>query len=83
MGNILSLTLILTCKVNDYLQFILLFSPPLQDIADAAYKRSRGRPLTMPGLGNMIADMLFSLLLQSLFLIQGVLANLLPLPGIG
>ena len=54
-----------------------------QDIADQAYKRSRGRPQTFPSLGKALADILFSLLLQSFFLIQGMLASLLPLPGIG
>jgi len=40
-----------------------------QDIADAAYRKRRGRP-QLPGLGKVIADILFSLLLQGLFLIQ-------------
>jgi len=40
-----------------------------QDIADAAYRKRRGRP-QLPGLGKVIADVLFSLLLQGLFLIQ-------------
>jgi len=40
-----------------------------QDIADAAYRKRRGRP-QLPGLGKVIADILFSLLLQVLFLIQ-------------
>jgi len=40
-----------------------------QDIADAAYRKRRGRP-QLPGLGKAIADILFSLLLQGLFLIQ-------------
>ena len=40
-----------------------------QDIADAAYRKRRGRP-QLPGLGKVVADVLFSLLLQGLFLIQ-------------
>jgi len=40
-----------------------------QDIADAAYRKKRGRP-QLPGLGKAVADILFSLLLQGLFLIQ-------------
>ena len=40
-----------------------------QDIADSAYRKRRGRP-QLPGLGKVIADILFSLLLQGLFLIQ-------------
>lgn len=54
-----------------------------QDIADAAYKRTRGRPQLIPSFGRIIADILFSLLLQSLFLIQGMLASFLPIPAIG
>jgi len=40
-----------------------------QDIADAAYRKKRGRP-QLPGLGKAVADILFSLLLQGLFLMQ-------------
>ncbi|CAH1796277.1 unnamed protein product [Owenia fusiformis] len=54
-----------------------------QDIADAAYKKARGRPQMLPSFSKVIADILFSLLLQSLFLIQGMLASLLPIPAIG
>lgn len=54
-----------------------------QDIADAAYRRTRGRPQFIPSFGRIIADILFSLLLQSLFLIQGMLAKFLPIPTIG
>lgn len=41
----------------------------LQDIADAAYVRSRGRP-TPINLSVLVADLLFSVLLQAFFLIQ-------------
>lgn len=40
-----------------------------QDIADAAYRKKRGRP-QLPSLGKAVADILFSLLLQGLFLLQ-------------
>ncbi|KAL5020028.1 hypothetical protein ScPMuIL_002920 [Solemya velum] len=53
-----------------------------QDIADAAYNKSRGHP-QIPSISMFIADMSFSLLLQGLFLIQGMLVNFLPIPGIG
>ncbi len=54
-----------------------------QDIADQAYKQSRGRPQTFPSLGKLLADMLFSVILQAFFLYQGWIASLLPLPSIG
>lgn len=54
-----------------------------QDIADAAYRRTRGRPQMLPTFGKIIADILFSLLLQGLFLIQGTLAVFLPITVIG
>lgn len=41
-----------------------------QDIADAAYKYSRGRPQLLPSISKMIADMLFSMVIQALFLVQ-------------
>lgn len=54
-----------------------------QDIADAAYRRSRGRPNYLPSLSKMIADILFSLTVQGLFLIQGMLAGFLPIHAVG
>ncbi|XP_048774720.1 etoposide-induced protein 2.4 homolog isoform X2 [Ostrea edulis] len=53
-----------------------------QDIADAAYLKSRGRP-TPINLSVLVADLLFSLLLQAFFLIQSTLATFLPIPAIG
>lgn len=53
-----------------------------QDIADAVYIKSRGRPQLL-NISVLIADLLFSVLLQALFLIQGTLANFLPIPTIG
>uniref|UniRef100_K1QPA2 Etoposide-induced protein 2.4-like protein n=1 Tax=Magallana gigas TaxID=29159 RepID=K1QPA2_MAGGI len=52
------------------------------DIADAAYVRSRGRP-TPINLSVLVADLLFSVLLQAFFLIQSTLATFLPIPGVG
>ncbi|KAH3704566.1 hypothetical protein DPMN_079623 [Dreissena polymorpha] len=51
------------------------------DIADCAYRKSRGRP-QLPNISMFIADMLFSLLLQTFFLLQGTLASFLPLPTV-
>nr|CAG4647913.1 EOG090X06IP [Moina brachiata]SVE93021.1 EOG090X06IP [Moina brachiata] len=50
-----------------------------QDIADAAYKYSRGRPQLIPSISKMIADMLFSMVIQALFLVQAMLVGLLPI----
>jgi len=50
-----------------------------QDIADAAYKYSRGRPQLLPSNTKLIADMLFSMVTQALFLVQAMLVGLLPI----
>ncbi|XP_053408132.1 etoposide-induced protein 2.4 homolog [Mercenaria mercenaria] len=52
------------------------------DIADAAYRKSRGRP-QLPNISIFIADMLFSLVIQIFFLLQGTVASFLPLPAVG
>lgn len=49
-----------------------------QDIANAAYKFRKGRPQMIPNISKLIADFLFSLLVQFLFLLQSMLVNLLP-----
>lgn len=58
-----------------------LFFP--QDIADSAYRYSRGRPIMMSSVSKTIADFLFSLLVQSLFLLQAMLVSNLPLYPLG
>ncbi|CAB3365646.1 Hypothetical predicted protein [Cloeon dipterum] len=54
-----------------------------QDIANSAYRYSRGRPVMMPSLSKTVADFLFSLLVQSLFLLQAMLVSMLPLHPLG
>lgn len=41
-----------------------------QDIADAAYKYRKGQPATFSSLSKLLADVVFSLIVQSLFLFQ-------------
>jgi len=54
-----------------------------QDIADATYRLTRGRPLQLPSLSRNLADVLFSLVVETLFLIQATLIkSLLPIPTI-
>lgn len=55
--------------------FVALF---LQDIADSAYKFRKGQPQLFVSFSVIIADTLFSLLVQTLFLIQSMVVNLLP-----
>lgn len=54
-----------------------------QDIANAAYKFRKGRPQMIPNISKLIADFLFSLLVQALFLVQSMLVNLLPFNYVG
>lgn len=49
-----------------------------QDIADSAYKVRKGQPQLFVSFSVIIADTLFSLLVQTLFLIQSMVVNLLP-----
>ncbi|PIK54622.1 putative etoposide-induced protein 2.4 [Apostichopus japonicus] len=53
-----------------------------QDIADAAYRKSRGRP-QLPNLSRLIADLLFSVLMQVIFLLQSMLVSKIPISGVG
>ena len=48
-----------------------------QDIADAAYEFRKGRPTLIPSISKLLADVVFSLIVQSLFLFQvSILINL-------
>ncbi|XP_031623399.1 etoposide-induced protein 2.4 homolog [Contarinia nasturtii] len=49
-----------------------------QDIADSAYKFRKGQPQLFVSFSVIIADTLFSLLVQTLFLIQSMVVNVLP-----
>ncbi|XP_022119537.1 etoposide-induced protein 2.4 homolog [Pieris rapae] len=54
-----------------------------QDIADSAYRHRRGRPQFMSSVSKIIADSLFSLLVQALFLVQSMLVSMLPITYVG
>ncbi|KAG8038744.1 hypothetical protein G9C98_000299 [Cotesia typhae] len=53
------------------------------DIADSAYRHRQGRPLLLSSVSKLVADTLFSILVQALFLGQGMLVSQVPLPAIG
>lgn len=53
-----------------------------QDIANSAYKFRKGRPQTI-GISKLIADTLFSLVVQLLFLVQSMAVQLVPMQYVG
>lgn len=53
-----------------------------QDIANSAYKFRKGRPKTI-GISKLIADTLFSVLVQLLFLAQSMVVKLVPMYYVG
>uniref|UniRef100_A0A1E1X7L3 Putative p53-mediated apoptosis protein n=1 Tax=Amblyomma aureolatum TaxID=187763 RepID=A0A1E1X7L3_9ACAR len=55
-----------------------------QDIADIAFRYiTGGRPAASPGLSRVLADVLFSLMVQTLFLLQALIVSMLPIGMIG
>ncbi|XP_037051514.1 etoposide-induced protein 2.4 homolog [Bradysia coprophila] len=54
-----------------------------QDIADSAFKFRKGRPQLIPSISKLIADVLFSLVVQALFLVQSMVVRLLPVEYLG
>lgn len=50
-----------------------------QDIADSAYRQRQGRPQLIGSISKLVADVLISIFIQLLFLIQANLMMLLPL----
>ncbi|XP_065355379.1 etoposide-induced protein 2.4 homolog [Calliphora vicina] len=53
------------------------------DIANEAYKVRKGKPSLIPSISKLVADFLFNLVVQALFLVQSMLVNLLPFPYVG
>lgn len=52
-----------------------------QDIADAAFEFRKGKPMHIPSISLLLADVVFSLLVQTLFLVQTMALNLIPYVG--
>ncbi|XP_062128982.1 etoposide-induced protein 2.4 homolog [Drosophila sulfurigaster albostrigata] len=53
------------------------------DIANAAYRVRKGRPQLIPSISKLVADFLFSMVVQMLFLVQSMLVNLVPVKYVG
>jgi len=54
-----------------------------QDIADLAFRSSQGRPLVNLSISVMIADTVFSIVVETLFLVQGKVFSLVPIKILG
>ncbi|XP_070557547.1 etoposide-induced protein 2.4 homolog [Ptychodera flava] len=80
MGPMLSYTFSALWVMPLFLLSKVVNSLWFQDVGDAAYRKSRGRP-RMLNLSKMVADLLFSIVIQSIFLIQAMLVGLIPLSG--
>ncbi|XP_066141838.1 etoposide-induced protein 2.4 homolog [Euwallacea fornicatus] len=74
-GTVWILPLILLSKIINTLWF--------QDIADSAYRYSRGRPVSFPSISMYFADSIFSIMVQILFLAQATLTSFIPIFPLG
>jgi len=54
-----------------------------QDIADLAFRSSQGRPLVNLSISVMIADTVFSVVVETIFLVQGKIFSLVPIQILG
>lgn len=54
-----------------------------QDIADSAYRYSRGRPQFMSSVSMLLADSIFNVGVQTFFLFQAMIVNYIPIYMIG
>lgn len=55
-----------------------------QDIADIAFRYiTGGRQASSPGISRVLADVLFSVMVQTLFLLQAVIVSMLPIGKLG
>ncbi|XP_053612248.1 etoposide-induced protein 2.4 [Plodia interpunctella] len=83
MQPFLSMTFRMIWVLPLFLLSRLVNSLWFQDIADSAYRHRRGRPQFMSSVSKIIADSLFSMLVQALFLVQSMLVSMLPITYIG
>jgi len=54
-----------------------------QDIADLAFRSSQGRPLVNLSISVMIADTVFSIVVETIFLVQGKVFSMVPIKILG
>ncbi len=71
----LTMPLFMICRVINAVLY--------QEIADSAFRESRGRVRMMSSLSVMISDVVISILVELLFLAQGTACAFVPVPWIG